>query len=734
MPTSRKELLLLFLFVILLFINVISSSPAKHDVLGWTRSSSSLSAESGSDIVLSFDIYIKQRNLDLLQAKVWEVSDPASPEYGKYLLVDEITSIVKPSLPSLSSVSSWVSSFGGQIGFNANEDMMRVRMSKKNVEKMLSVQIDLFEHEKLDFKIWRSVEEYRIPEHLKDSIDLIRKISDFPIVSKKNRVPSVHTRSAPHKPIQPVLKPSHDVGSGEPIIIEGRGRNGVITVSFIPRCSKSEVTKTVPPCKDFPPVLDSVYVTASAVHDTVGTFYSATSGPMCVSDEDGVVMCKASVNVTNYNLFNISVTSLFQSGSIKSSPAHFGYPVMASPEVLPETIRSYYGIPPGYKITSPNFTQCVVEFEQQYYDDADLRLFFDEMGLPRNTPVKVIGYNDETNPGIEANLDIQYIMGVGVGVPTVFWSIYANSTEEIDDILAWAVAMSSTVNPPIVNSLSYGMTESNVDYYLGKGYLARSDVEFQKLALRGITIIIADGDSGASDLGPPPMGQDTCFPLHADWPSQSPFVTSVSATILTPLAEPICYRNKAEGGINCDTQPLGEVPTSVRLGLPWTTGGGFANTSVMPEYQRAFVEQYVANLAQLNLLPPSGYYNAGGRVYPDVAMVGHNLLVAQEREFITVDGTSASAPIFGGLVSLLNDVRLKAGRPALGFINPLFYRIAREYPEAFFDVVYGSNNCGDVGFTPTCCPYGWHALEGFDAVSGLGTPNFQYLKEIILKY
>jgi hypothetical protein len=84
-------------------------------------------------------------------------------------------------------------------------------------------------------------------------------------------------------------------------------------------------------------------------------------------------------------------------------------------------------------------------------------------------------------------------MGVAPGSPTTFWSIYANSTVEIDDILQWAVAMSNTENPPLVNSLSYGMTEENVNTYLGPGYLARSDVEFQKLALRGITIIIADG-------------------------------------------------------------------------------------------------------------------------------------------------------------------------------------------------------------------------------------------------
>jgi len=45
----------------------------------------------------------------------------------------------------------------------------------------------------------------------------------------------------------------------------------------------------------------------------------------------------------------------------------------------------------------------------------------------------------------------------------------------------------------------------------------------------------------AGDLGPPPMGAGSCTTLNPDWPSQSPYVTSVGATMLTPFAEPICY-------------------------------------------------------------------------------------------------------------------------------------------------------------------------------------------------
>jgi hypothetical protein len=54
------------------------------------------------------------------------------------------------------------------------------------------------------------------------------------------------------------------------------------------------------------------------------------------------------------------------------------------------------------------------------------------------------------------------MMGVAPGSPTWFWSIYANSTVEIDDILSWCFAIGNTSNPPLVNSLSYGMSENQV--------------------------------------------------------------------------------------------------------------------------------------------------------------------------------------------------------------------------------------------------------------------------------
>ncbi len=43
-------------------------------------------------------------------------------------------------------------------------------------------------------------------------------------------------------------------------------------------------------------------------------------------------------------------------------------------------------------------------------------------------PLLPAGPNDASNPGGEANLDIQAIMGVARNVSTTFWSIYANTS------------------------------------------------------------------------------------------------------------------------------------------------------------------------------------------------------------------------------------------------------------------------------------------------------------------
>merc|ERR1712028_239619 len=80
-------------------------------------------------------------------------------------------------------------------------------------------------------------------------------------------------------------------------------------------------------------------------------------------------------------------------------------------------------------------------------------------------------------------------------------------------------------------------------------------------------------------------------------------------------------------------------------------------------------------------------------------------------------GTSASTPVFAGIVSLLNDARLKKGLKPLGFLNPWLYQNA----DAFTDVTVGNNRINRRGDP---LHYGWDAVRGWDPVTGLGTPRF----------
>ncbi len=65
-----------------------------------------------------------------------------------------------------------------------------------------------------------------------------------------------------------------------------------------------------------------------------------------------------------------------------------------------------------------------------------------------------------------------------------------------------------------------------------------------------------------------------------------------------------------------------------------------------------------------------------------------------------IGGTSASSPTFTGFVALLNDVRLKAGLPPLGFLNPFLYSKGFQ---GLNDITIGHNSgCGTTGFNVSC--------------------------------
>eukprot|EP01096_Ripella_sp_DP13-Kostka_P006556 TRINITY_DN235_c0_g1_i1.p1 TRINITY_DN235_c0_g1~~TRINITY_DN235_c0_g1_i1.p1 ORF type:complete len:811 (-),score=412.50 TRINITY_DN235_c0_g1_i1:70-2334(-) len=435
---------------------------------------------------------------------------------------------------------------------------------------------------------------------------------------------------------------------------------------------------------------------------------------------------------------NVSVQSVYSS---EDKSGRFYYPTAYAPTeyILPQTIFDLYGVPASYRSTHPANSQAIVSFEQQYINTDDLHTFQDLMGQ-RRSDCNIIGPNDPAYPGGESTLDVQYVMGVGVGVNTTCWSFPVG-----DYVLNWAIAVGNTAVAPLVTSISYGDTEIGYEQKSGYGlqYIYRMNSELIKMADRGLTVIAGSGDAGWSNVGE--MGNDlsapdpTCSPMRAFYPSVSPYVTSLSSTFVGLNALPVCSSiispnpDDHVSSVNVVCNRAREIAVSVTDGMGWTTGGGFSNVTLRHKYQESAVSEYLATAKNL---PPTPLWNSSGQGYADIATVGWNQLVVWFGELFPIGGTSASGPVAAGLVALLNDVRLRHNKPPLGFINPLFYQLSATHPEAFNDVTVGSNNDGDIqppgSPYPTFCPYGFSCNPGWDPVTGLGSPNWQVLSKLIL--
>ena len=139
----------------------------------------------------------------------------------------------------------------------------------------------------------------------------------------------------------------------------------------------------------------------------------------------------------------------------------------------------------------------------------------------------------------------------------------------------------------------------------------------------------------------------------------------------------------------------------------YASGGGFSNYFKRPSYQDKIVDTYVTNLGYLF----EGLYNPHGRGYPDISAQSQSVNVVWNGVIGQLDGTSASTPTVAGILTLVNDALLAAGKPVLGFLNPCLYQ---RLHKAFTDVTNGSAlGCDSVGFP---------AQVGWDAVTGFGTP------------
>ncbi|KAH7872402.1 subtilisin-like protein [Lentinula edodes] len=256
--------------------------------------------------------------------------------------------------------------------------------------------------------------------------------------------------------------------------------------------------------------------------------------------------------------------------------------------------------------------------------------------------------------------------------------------------------------PPFVVSTSYGQDESTITAFSA----TRQCNEYGKLGLMGTTILYSSGDNGVAGNGGvclnsqgQPVANGSMF--NPDFPATCPFVTAAGATQVNP------------GSTVFD--PEGACEQVI------FSGGGFSNIFAIPDYQQTAVSSFLTNHP-----PPytSAQFNNSGtsRAFPDLAANGANYVIGIDGEFELVFGTSCSSPVVGSFITMVNDARLAAGKGPVGFINPAIY--SDQFQDAFNDITMGTNQgCNTVGFTAT---------DGWDPVTGVGTPNVTKLIPLFL--
>ena len=350
---------------------------------------------------------------------------------------------------------------------------------------------------------------------------------------------------------------------------------------------------------------------------------------------------------------------------------HFRIRPLAAPGIsyTPSQVGSLYDFPSAQD--GAGQTLGIIELGGGY-SPTDIQTYFSDLGIatPSVTAVSVDGASnsptgDSNGPDAEVLLDIEV---AGTIAPKAQSLVYFAPNTDAGFVDAVNAALHGPQGKPTVISISWGSAESE---WTSQGIQAL-DQAFQDAAALGVTVCAASGDGGSTD-------GVTDGLAHVDYPASSQYALGCGGT-----------RLNASGGKVTSQVAWDDLPNG------GATGGGVSDLFSLPSWQAG------------TGVPPSA--NPGGRIgrgVPDVSgdadpQTGYSVLVDGQQ--ITVGGTSAVAPLWTGLLTLLNQ---GIGKP-VGFVNPLLYE--KTSAPAFSDVVSGTNGAYDAG-------------PGWDACTGWGSPD-----------
>lgn len=361
----------------------------------------------------------------------------------------------------------------------------------------------------------------------------------------------------------------------------------------------------------------------------------------------------------------------------------------------PLSMRTAYGIEPliqkGYTGKGQTIVD-IVSFGSPTLQQ-DINVFSRQFGLPPITvqqisPLNVPVYDprgDRSGWGSETTLDVEIIHALAPEANIVVLVSPVAETEGTIGLPEFRQLLQYTIDHKLgtIVSQSWGASEATLADAAGQAEVRQWDALFRQATTQdGITLLASSGDNGATDFTDL-QGTRLAPTATSSFPNDNPWVTSVGGTSL--------HRNG----------------TGFTESAWNSSGGGMSKFFARPTYQ-----QILPASAQSILQNRRGLPDVAGNADPSTG-----LAMYEHGSWSTAGGTSASAPMWAALVAIANQM---AGH-ALGFINPALYKIAASarYQQDFHDITVGNNGVSGQGVQVE----GYNAVPGWDAVTGLGTPN-----------
>jgi subtilase family serine protease len=383
----------------------------------------------------------------------------------------------------------------------------------------------------------------------------------------------------------------------------------------------------------------------------------------------------------------------------------------------PQRLQQAYGVSPllAQGITGKGRIITIIDAFQDPTIKQELHLFDQLFGLndPQLNILTPFGLtpfnrNDPAQTGFatEIALDVEWAhaMAPEATIDLVLGNVRQETLQGELTALLQATGYAVEHNIGSVISQSFGTGETCV----GTALLQQAHRIFQQAQAQHQTVLASAGDTGSGVVHCNAKGQPVTLAQGANFPASDPLVTAVGGTTL--LTSPTGHY-------------LAETAWNEAQRGAGATGGAPSSVFAQPVFQQQSVQSIhrVPTDLSLDADPFTGVAIVSSQVMPGTTAL------------LPIGGTSVGSPVAAGMVALFDQA---AGR-RLGFLNGALYTISHSavYMQAFHDIQTGNNvfvfreNNGNIVTVP-----GFQAGIGWDAPTGVGTPNAANLVKVLVGF